>query len=57
MMPPLVSIIVPVYNAEPYIHKTIQSVLDQTFTDWELILMNDCSKDNSLAIAQQYETK
>ena len=55
MMPPLVSIIVPVYNAEPYIHKTIQSVLDQTFTDWELILVNDCSKDNSLVIAKQYE--
>lgn len=56
-MHPLVSIVVPVYNAEPYIRKTIQSVLNQTFADWELIMVNDGSKDNSLLIAQEYEAE
>lgn len=51
---PLVSIIVPVYNAERYVAKTIESVLNQTFTDYELILINDCSTDNSLEIIEPY---
>tara|TARA_Y100000385_G_scaffold291066_1_gene367013 strand:+ start:7173 stop:7916 length:744 start_codon:yes stop_codon:yes gene_type:complete len=45
---PLVSIITPVYNAEKYISSCIQSVLDQEYTDWEMILVNDCSVDNSM---------
>ena len=44
----LVSIIVPVYNAAPYIAKTIEMVRQQTYDNWELILVNDDSKDNSL---------
>ena len=44
----LVSIIVPVYNAAPYIAKTIEMVRRQTYDNWELILVNDDSKDNSL---------
>ena len=43
----LVSIIVPVYNAAPYIAKTIEMVKQQTYDNWELILVNDDSKDNS----------
>jgi glycosyltransferase involved in cell wall biosynthesis len=44
---PLVSVIIPVYNAEAYIGQTIQSVLQQTVTDIELVVMNDGSKDGS----------
>lgn len=44
----LVSIVVPVYNAEKYIEKTIRMVQAQTFTDWELILVDDCSVDESV---------
>ena len=50
----LVSIITPVYNAEAFIGQTIQSVLAQTYADWELLLIDDCSKDNSSRIIRQY---
>ena len=53
-MAPKISIIVPVYNAETYIHKCIQSVLAQTFTNFELILINDGSSDTSGAICDEY---
>lgn len=53
-MAPLVSIITPVYNAERFIDDTIQSVLDQTFENWEHLLINDCSTDGSLAILDRY---
>ena len=45
---PTLSIIVPVYNAEKYIDQCIESVLTQSFTDFELILVNDGSTDSSL---------
>ena len=41
-----ISIIVPVYNAEQYIKKCIDSIITQTFTDWELILVDDGSTDS-----------
>ncbi len=50
----LVSIIVPIYNAEKYLSETIQSVVNQTYKNWELILVDDCSEDNSYEIAQQF---
>lgn len=50
---PQISIVVPVYNAEKYIEKTIDMVRAQTFTDWELILVEDCSKDNSQAVLKR----
>lgn len=50
-----VSIIIPVYNAEEYIEKCIVSVLSQTYSDFELILVNDGSKDRTLEICQNYE--
>lgn len=43
----LVSIIMPSYNTAPYIRETIQSVLDQTYQNWELIIVDDCSTDNT----------
>lgn len=48
------SIIVPVYNTEQYIHQCIDSVLHQEFKDFELLLVNDGSKDKSLTICKEY---
>lgn len=50
----LVSIVVPVYNAERFINETIQTVLDQTHTNWELILIDDASTDNSIKLITPY---
>lgn len=41
------SIIMPIYNTEKFIKKAVNSVLNQTFTNFELLLINDCSTDNS----------
>nr|WP_243196501.1 glycosyltransferase family 2 protein [[Eubacterium] tenue] len=46
----MVSIVTPVYNAEKFLEETILSVLNQTYTNFELILVNDCSEDNSMQI-------
>lgn len=51
---PAVSVLMPVYNAEQYVAQAVQSVLDQTFTDFELVLVNDGSTDRSVAIVEQY---
>lgn len=53
----LVSIIVPVYNVEKYICETIECVRKQTFGNWELLLVEDCSKDNTVAVIQEYLEK
>jgi glycosyltransferase involved in cell wall biosynthesis len=49
-----ISVIMPVYNGEKYLHDAIQSILDQTFTDFELLVINDGSKDLSLEIIQKF---
>ncbi len=51
---PKVSIITAVYNAEQYLHESLDSVFAQTFTDFELILVDDCSTDNSKEILIKY---
>ncbi len=51
---PLVSVLTPLYNAAPYLRECIESVLDQTYSNWECILVNNCSTDGSADIAQQY---
>lgn len=53
----MISIIVPVYNAEKYIRSCIESILAQTFTDFELILVDDGSPDNCPAICDEYAEK
>lgn len=53
----LFSVIVPVYNVEKYLNECVDSILSQTFTDFELILVNDGSKDNSGAICDEYAQK
>lgn len=52
-----VSVIMPVYNAEKYLKQAIESVLNQTYTNFELILINDASTDNSKEICREYSKK
>ena len=52
-----VSVVINMYNSEKYLRKCIDSVLAQTFTDFELILVNDGSKDHSLDICKEYAEK
>ncbi|GAA6323819.1 glycosyltransferase family 2 protein [Fusobacterium ulcerans] len=54
---PLVSIITPLYNSEKYIGKTIESVLNQTYKNWEMLIIDDCSKDNGVKIVNNYILK
>lgn len=49
------SVIIPVYNAEPYLHQCLDSVLNQDLADLEVICVNDCSTDGSLRILREYE--
>ncbi len=54
---PLVSIVTPVYNAERFIEDTIRSVQDQSYQDWELILVDDVSSDKSVEIIKKEQAK
>ena len=53
----LISIIIPVYNSDKYLVETLDSVLKQTYTDWELLLIDDCSTDCSREIIESYAEK
>jgi glycosyltransferase involved in cell wall biosynthesis len=51
---PLVTILTPVYNAERHLRSCIESVVRQTFGDWEYIIVNNCSQDRTMEIAEEY---
>ncbi len=52
----LISIITPAYNVEPYIRSTIESVLSQTYENWEMLIVDDASTDETAKIAEEYAT-
>lgn len=54
---PKISIIIPVYGVEQYLPQCLDSILTQSFTDYEVILVDDCSKDNSGKVCDQYAAK
>lgn len=56
-MQPIISVIVPVYKAEKYLHRCVDSLLAQTFADFEIILVDDGSPDSSGAICDEYARK
>ncbi len=56
-MEELVSVITPMYNAQEYIEQTIQSVQAQTYTNWEMLIVDDCSVDQSVELVQKYATQ
>lgn len=51
---PLISVLVPCYNVSPWLHRCLDSILAQTYTNWEAILVNDGSKDNTADILEEY---
>ncbi len=53
---PMISLIMSVYNGEDYLAEAIESVINQSFTDWELIVINDCSTDSTGKILTKYES-
>ena len=57
MSMPLVSVIMPVYNGEKYVTEAIDSILAQTFTEFELLIVDDGSQDNSAEIIRAYEKR
>lgn len=54
---PEITVVTSVYNSEKYIGETIESIINQTFTDWEYILINDCSTDRSAEVIESYAAK
>lgn len=56
-MNPLVSIVLPVYNGEQYLRESIDSVIAQTYTNWELLILDDSSTDQTASIANEYAQK
>jgi glycosyltransferase involved in cell wall biosynthesis len=54
---PLVAVLTPVYNGERYLAECIESVLAQTYQNWEYVILNNCSQDSTLQIAKLYEAK
>lgn len=54
---PLVSVIMPIYNCEQTLEAAIDSIIMQTYSNWELIVCDDCSKDKSLEILYKYKNK
>jgi len=57
MKKPMISVVMPVYNSGELIHQTIKSILNQTYSDFEFIIINDASKDDTLKIIKEYKKK
>ena len=57
MKNPKISVIVSVYNTEKYIEKCLDSLLNQTYSNIEIVVINDCSTDGSLKILKKYAKK
>jgi glycosyltransferase involved in cell wall biosynthesis len=57
MSEPLVSVVTPVYNGAEFIHECIESVLGQTYENWEYLIVDNCSTDDTLEIARSYEAR
>lgn len=54
---PKISVVVPIYNVESYLEKSLDSILNQDYPNLEIILIDDCSKDSSYSIAKKYQKK
>ena len=55
--PPVISVLLSVYNADKYVSLAIESILNQSFADFELIIVDDCSSDNTYQVAKKEATK
>lgn len=51
---PLITVLMPVYNAAPYLKETIESILSQTYREFEFLIINDCSTDSSLDVIKSF---
>ena len=56
-MKDLISVVLPVYNGEKYLRESIDSVIAQTYQNWELLIVDDCSTDSTALIAKEYAEK
>lgn len=56
-IPPAISVVIPMYNAEEYIGECLDSLLEQTFQDFEVIVVDDCSTDESVSVVESYVPK
>src|SRR5699024_4756465 len=54
---PMISVITPAYNSEDFIKETIQTVLDQTYSDWEMIIVDDRSKDDTVRLVKEMQDR
>ena len=54
---PRISVIMAVYNAQPYLEESLKSILDQSFSDFEFLIIDDCSNDNSIKILDLFAKK
>ncbi len=54
VLSPLVSVVTPAYNEEEHLAECIESVLAQTYTNWEYVIVNNCSTDGTMAVAEKY---
>ena len=54
---PLVSVIIPMYNSAKFIPQTLESLLNQTLKNFEVVVVDDCSTDNSVEVVENFATK